>query len=223
MRLTPDGSSSIPATIVIISILLMVSTADDLLQQKKNIFDSFHAFIEDKFKSTTKHDHLQEILQNQLDSGLLVEEKIKVDEVAKLFTKQLRDLLLSYLDSLDAIKKQVAKSKAAHTFDPSIKPFNYFNDKQKNDVQLEPRFSTNVPVNLNQSFAQVPTDIYKHDKLILNDFAWLKDLDRVFLENYKNKPTLLWQYFSSENGASKTFPGVKYVKRLFIHSVLNIT
>ena len=104
---------------------------------------------------------------------------------------------------------KVKNSKENHVFDPDIKPFNYYNDKQNNSAKIEPRFSKDLRVNLNQSFAQVPTEIFKYDKHVLNDFTWLQHLDPVFLDNFKNKPTLLWQYFSTENGASKTYPGIK--------------
>ncbi|XP_066919359.1 voltage-dependent calcium channel subunit alpha-2/delta-3-like [Clytia hemisphaerica] len=191
-------------------LLLLTKTHWTLTNDDQSIYQGFFNYADNLFESTTKHQLLKSTIHKQLQEGILQEYEINVDEITKTFGNKIRDLLLSYLDDLNKIKYKVKSSIESHVYDYNIQPFNYFNDKQNNSARIEPTFSKDLKVNLNQSFAQVPTEIFKYDKKVLNDFTWLQNLDPVFLENFKNKPTLLWQYFSSENGASKTFPGINY-------------
>ena len=175
----------------------------------EDIADAFQKKVNNLFEDVTKFSTLRNVIHDQVKTDVLQDVDVNVSEVGRTFENQLRTLLLSYLDDLNAIKVKVRDSREKYVYDPDIEPFNYYNDKQDNPVRSEPLFSTDINVNLNQSFGQVPTDIFKNDKLLLNDFAWLRDLDPVFQSNYQKKPTLLWQYFATENGASKNFPGVK--------------
>ena len=42
---------------------------------------------------------------------------------------------------------------------------------------------------------------------ILNTIKWTQSLDEVFVNNWKEDPSLKWQYFGSETGVLRTYPG----------------
>ena len=74
-----------------------------------------------------------------------------------------------------------------------------------------PVFYPKYKLNVNQSNVQIPMNIYKYDKTILNTANWTKDINKVFVDNFKKTPALLWQYFASKDGVMRTFPGRRYV------------
>ena len=43
---------------------------------------------------------------------------------------------------------------------------------------------------------------------ILNTIKWSEALDEVFRNNSKEDPGLKWQYFGSETGVLRSFPGI---------------
>lgn len=49
---------------------------------------------------------------------------------------------------------------------------------------------------------------YFTDIDILNGLKWSNQLDEVFRENYEADNDILWQYFGSQTGFMRTFPGI---------------
>lgn len=45
---------------------------------------------------------------------------------------------------------------------------------------------------------------------ILNGLQWSAKLDTVFATNYKRNDNLLWQYFGSQSGFMRTYPGMSF-------------
>jgi hypothetical protein len=45
------------------------------------------------------------------------------------------------------------------------------------------------------------------DPKILNALMWSHNLDKVFTENYEDDKEILWQYFGSQTGFMRSFPG----------------
>ena len=45
------------------------------------------------------------------------------------------------------------------------------------------------------------------DKEILNGLKWTSALDEKWMENRKKYKSLLWQYFGSQTGIMRNFPG----------------
>ena len=43
---------------------------------------------------------------------------------------------------------------------------------------------------------------------VLKGIQWSEKLDSIFLNNYKNDPTLSWQFFGSTTGFMRQFPGM---------------
>uniref|UniRef100_A0A8C2JAL7 Calcium channel, voltage dependent, alpha2/delta subunit 3 n=1 Tax=Cyprinus carpio TaxID=7962 RepID=A0A8C2JAL7_CYPCA len=102
--------------------------------------------------------------------------------------------------------------------------YEYFNavlinevDEDGNSVELGGEFLlepndhfNNLSVNLSLSVVQVPTNMYNKDPDIVNGVYWSEALNKVFVDNFKRDPTLIWQYFGSAKGFFRQYPGVKW-------------
>lgn len=103
-------------------------------------------------------------------------------------------------------------------------------------IKLEFVYDPNFKNNVNYSYTavQIPTDIYKggksklspHQKaknvivwseclrsvhlapVILNELNWTQALEKVFMENSQEDPSLLWQAFGSATGVTRYYPGL---------------
>ena len=45
---------------------------------------------------------------------------------------------------------------------------------------------------------------------IVNGISWTSALDTVFDDNRHDDPSLSWQYFGSDKGFMRTYPGMKF-------------
>ncbi|TRY94898.1 hypothetical protein DNTS_032995 [Danionella cerebrum] len=102
--------------------------------------------------------------------------------------------------------------------------YEYFNavlinevDEDGNSVELGGEFLlepndhfNNLSVNLSLSVVQVPTNMYNKDPDIVNGVYWSEALNKVFVDNFRRDPTLIWQYFGSAKGFFRQYPGVKW-------------
>uniref|UniRef100_A0A8C1R4W1 Calcium voltage-gated channel auxiliary subunit alpha2delta 3 n=1 Tax=Cyprinus carpio TaxID=7962 RepID=A0A8C1R4W1_CYPCA len=68
----------------------------------------------------------------------------------------------------------------------------------------------NLSVNLSLSVVQVPTNMYNKDSAIVNGVYWSEALNKVFVDNFKRDPSLIWQYFGSAKGFFRQYPGIKW-------------
>ncbi len=53
--------------------------------------------------------------------------------------------------------------------------------------------------------------LYFPDPKVVNAIKWSKDLDRVFIDNYRRDPSLSWQYFGSSTGFMRQYPAMKWM------------
>ena len=133
----------------------------------------------------------------------------KPEDVRQVFDKNVHDLLVSYVDSLEKIKEESQKLQSAHKFSTDLRGYKYVYANDNNSVRIENVYSTDLAVNLNISFLQAPTEVYRNHIAILHDAKWSKPLNDIFLKNFEGNPTLQWQYLGTENGAFRSFPGSK--------------
>ena len=69
------------------------------------------------------------------------------------------------------------------------------------------KYFSGIPVNTNMSTVHVPTNVFDGDPRVVNAIKWSKGLDRVFVDNYNRDPSLSWQYFGSNTGFMRQYPG----------------
>uniref|UniRef100_A0A671KTS5 Voltage-dependent calcium channel subunit alpha-2/delta-2-like n=1 Tax=Sinocyclocheilus anshuiensis TaxID=1608454 RepID=A0A671KTS5_9TELE len=91
----------------------------------------------------------------------------------------------------------------------------YYNSKDidsqmslKLDFMYDPNFKNHV--NYSHTAVQIPTDIYKGAPVILNELNWTQALERVFIENSRDDPSLLWQAFGSATGVTRYYPAAPW-------------
>ncbi|KAH8398224.1 hypothetical protein KR222_006390, partial [Zaprionus bogoriensis] len=80
-------------------------------------------------------------------------------------------------------------------------------------VVLEPRPEFhNTPVNLSVSSVHVPVNVFDRASDVIKAIQWSENLDQIFRDNYKNDPSLSWQFFGSSTGFMRQFPASKWKK-----------
>lgn len=91
-------------------------------------------------------------------------------------------------------------------------------DRSLEAVNVEPSIITlkenpqffNIPVNLSVSSVHVPTNVFDRADNVLKDIQWSQNLDSVFKDNFKNDPTLSFQFFGSSTGFMRQFPATRW-------------
>ena len=141
----------------------------------------------------------------------IVVKKLNVSQVSEEFNENLKTLFLSQISSVNNIKHKAESLYNNYKYDKNIKAFDYLNDKTvpPDAVREEPTFFHGIKLNINRSHVQLPANIYDKHKAILNVAKWSQGLDESLLNNFNKTPTLLWQYFGSEIGMLRTFPGYR--------------
>ncbi|XP_046583108.1 LOW QUALITY PROTEIN: voltage-dependent calcium channel subunit alpha-2/delta-2-like [Haliotis rubra] len=142
---------------------------------------------------------------------------VKIDPAALV-----RDMSLKLKVMLDkkmaALQNSVEKAEeaaASHIWDGTL---NKEEVKYKNakDMMNEPLAYTErfeQKVNFSFSSVHIPVEIFDGDLEILNGLNWTAQLDKVFEENYRMDPEILWQYFGSQAGFMRTYPGSAWKER----------
>ncbi|KRF79596.1 voltage-dependent calcium channel subunit alpha-2/delta-3 isoform X3 [Drosophila virilis] len=78
---------------------------------------------------------------------------------------------------------------------------------------LEPRPEfQNTPVNFSVSSVHVPVNVFDRASDVIKAIQWSENLDQIFRDNYKNDPSLSWQFFGSSTGFMRQFPASKWKK-----------
>ncbi|XP_029545965.1 voltage-dependent calcium channel subunit alpha-2/delta-2-like [Salmo trutta] len=92
-------------------------------------------------------------------------------------------------------------------------------------LQVEFVYDPNFKNKVNYSFTavQIPTDIYKGAPVILNELNWTQALEKVFMENSQEDPSLLWQAFGSATGVTRYYPEDECPERIELRTSLSST
>lgn len=169
------------------------------------LWDGKHISIVRKRTSQLRNNYIKYI------SHRTVEHHLSSRGVNNIFVDRLCGFLSKKVHKIEKIKKHVRKLDLVYKYNDEIEPFNYFHRRNKpsNPVGIQVRFSTQVPVNLTRSHVQVPTEIYKNHVQVLNNARMTELLDTTFLGNFQKDNALLWQYFCSEAGVHRVYPGEK--------------
>ena len=59
------------------------------------------------------------------------------------------------------------------------------------------------------------------EKDILNGLQWTARLEEQFERNRKEDDEILWQYFGSQTGFMRTYPGIPYITLNFLDFIFN--
>ncbi|CAF2650391.1 unnamed protein product [Rotaria sp. Silwood2] len=78
--------------------------------------------------------------------------------------------------------------------------------KKKLFIQSKKHFG-GAFVNITHSTVHVPTIIYSLNQEILLTANWSYNLNQAFIDNYNHDPELTWQYFCSQTGLYRVWPG----------------
>ncbi|XP_051159665.1 voltage-dependent calcium channel subunit alpha-2/delta-3 isoform X3 [Leptopilina boulardi] len=68
----------------------------------------------------------------------------------------------------------------------------------------------NIPVNINYSSVQIPTNVYDLSHPVAEAISWSEGLDETFRQNYRSDPALSWQYFGSTTGMLRQYPAMRW-------------
>ena len=68
------------------------------------------------------------------------------------------------------------------------------------------------PVNTSHSCVHLPASVLISAQAVSQALGWSSKLEEVFKENYKQDPTLYWQYFASSTGFLRYFPAAQWVE-----------
>uniref|UniRef100_A0A3Q3ATZ8 Calcium voltage-gated channel auxiliary subunit alpha2delta 4 n=1 Tax=Kryptolebias marmoratus TaxID=37003 RepID=A0A3Q3ATZ8_KRYMA len=156
--------------------------------------------------------------------GTVKMEEVNGDVLVKKFAKEMEEMLGRKMESVKRIAEAAEDADLSHDYNETLE-FDYYNsllintvDEDGNPVPLGGEFPlernehfNKLPVNMQQSNIQVPTNVYNRDPDILNGVYMSEALDDVFIENSQKDPTLTWQYFGSSTGFFRLYPGIQWI------------
>ncbi|KAG7319330.1 hypothetical protein KOW79_017804 [Hemibagrus wyckioides] len=146
-------------------------------------------------------------------------------EIVEKVASDIEKLLSKKKKALERLATEAERVQTAHRWQDGIKEWEieYYDSKAEMDYdgeEIEPQMSLkldfvydpNFKNNVNYSYTavQIPTDIYKGAPVILNELNWTQALERVFMENSRDDPSLLWQAFGSATGVTRYYPATPW-------------
>uniref|UniRef100_A0A671KSA5 Voltage-dependent calcium channel subunit alpha-2/delta-2-like n=1 Tax=Sinocyclocheilus anshuiensis TaxID=1608454 RepID=A0A671KSA5_9TELE len=137
-------------------------------------------------------------------------------EIVEKVATDIERLLAKKRKALEKLASEAERLQKDHRWQDGIKEnIEYYNSKDidsqmslKLDFMYDPNFKNHV--NYSHTAVQIPTDIYKGAPVILNELNWTQALERVFIENSRDDPSLLWQAFGSATGVTRYYPAAPW-------------
>ncbi|XP_068171783.1 voltage-dependent calcium channel subunit alpha-2/delta-2-like [Antennarius striatus] len=146
-------------------------------------------------------------------------------KIVEKVASDIEKLLAKKRKALERLANEAERLQREHLWQDGIKELDmaYYDSKAELDyysmdgegevenpshIKLEFVYDPNFKNNVNYSYTavQIPTDIYKGAPVILNELNWTQALERVFMENSQEDPSLLWQAFGSATGVTRYYP-----------------
>uniref|UniRef100_A0A3B4GVJ8 Voltage-dependent calcium channel subunit alpha-2/delta-4-like n=1 Tax=Pundamilia nyererei TaxID=303518 RepID=A0A3B4GVJ8_9CICH len=155
--------------------------------------------------------------------GTVKIEEVNGDELVKRFAEEMEEMLGRKMKAVKRLAEAAEDADLDHEYNETLE-FDYYNsmlintvDEDGNPVPLGGEFTleenehfNKLPVNIQQSNIQVPTNVYNRDPDILNGVYMSEALNDVFADNFQEDPTLTWQYFGSSTGFFRLYPGIQW-------------
>ncbi|XP_031833881.1 voltage-dependent calcium channel subunit straightjacket isoform X2 [Nomia melanderi] len=145
------------------------------------------------------HDSYKDAKVTQRDGNALVH------EIAK-------DIKAMMESKISAIKRIMDVAETSALSAPDADPpesFLYINAKN-NTIDLKYSSHFGGQVNLNMSAVHVPTNVYDRASDVIRAIKWSEELDKTFINNYEQDPSLSWQYFGSATGFMRQYPATNW-------------
>uniref|UniRef100_A0A8C6US31 Calcium channel, voltage-dependent, alpha 2/delta subunit 4a n=1 Tax=Neogobius melanostomus TaxID=47308 RepID=A0A8C6US31_9GOBI len=165
------------------------------------------------------------VLQKYKDvEGTVSMEEVNGEELVKQFAEEMEEMLGRKMKSVKKLADAAEDADLYHDYNDTME-FEYFNsmlinkvDEDGNPLPLGGAFPleenehfNKLPVNVQTSNIQVPTNVYNRDPDIVNGVYMSEALDNVFIDNFQKDPTLTWQYFGSATGFFRLYPGIQWI------------
>uniref|UniRef100_A0A3B4UQU5 Calcium voltage-gated channel auxiliary subunit alpha2delta 2 n=1 Tax=Seriola dumerili TaxID=41447 RepID=A0A3B4UQU5_SERDU len=135
-------------------------------------------------------------------------------KIVEKVASDIEKLLAKKRKALDRLASEAERLQREHLWQDGIK---YSMDgegevENPSHIKLEFVYDPNFKNNVNYSYTavQIPTDIYKGAPVILNELNWTQALEKVFMENSREDPSLLWQAFGSATGVTRYYPATPW-------------
>uniref|UniRef100_A0A8D3BH95 VWFA domain-containing protein n=1 Tax=Scophthalmus maximus TaxID=52904 RepID=A0A8D3BH95_SCOMX len=135
-------------------------------------------------------------------------------KIVEKVASDIEKLLAKKRKALDRLAREAERLQREHLWQDGIK---YSMDgegevENPSHIKLEFVYDPNFKNNVNYSYTavQIPTDIYKGAPVILNELNWTQALEKVFMENSREDPSLLWQSFGSATGVTRYYPATPW-------------
>ncbi|XP_015440255.1 PREDICTED: voltage-dependent calcium channel subunit alpha-2/delta-3 isoform X2 [Dufourea novaeangliae] len=128
-----------------------------------------------------------------------------VHEIAK-------DIKAMMDSKISAIKRIMDVAETSAVSAPDVDPpekFEFINAKN-NTIELKYSSHFGGQVNLNMSAVHVPTNVYDRASDVIRAIKWSEELDKTFINNYEQDPSLSWQYFGSATGFMRQYPAMNW-------------
>uniref|UniRef100_W5KJZ8 Calcium channel, voltage-dependent, alpha 2/delta subunit 2a n=1 Tax=Astyanax mexicanus TaxID=7994 RepID=W5KJZ8_ASTMX len=126
-------------------------------------------------------------------------------ELVERVARDIAKLLNSKRKALERLAREAEQIQTEHPWQDSIKSDdgddeNLLDNPYSLPLEFvhDPNFKNKV--NYSYTAVQIPTDIYKGSPTILNELNWTQALERVFIDNSREDPSLRWQVFGSATG-----------------------
>lgn len=160
-------------------------------------------------------------------------------ELIKSITANVNRMFLRKVDAVQRIMQKAEKVYENFEFDDTKEPseelaknFTYYSskfskfgndstetisDNMKNESSKYLNFTLNqdthffnISVDTEHSSVHVPSNVYDSYPHVMKAIMWSEELDAVFQQNYASDPALSWQYFGSDTGILRHFPGLMW-------------
>uniref|UniRef100_A0A3Q4GGH6 Calcium channel, voltage-dependent, alpha 2/delta subunit 2b n=1 Tax=Neolamprologus brichardi TaxID=32507 RepID=A0A3Q4GGH6_NEOBR len=131
-------------------------------------------------------------------------------KIVEKVASDIEKLLAKKRKALDRLASEAERLQREHLWQDEIKVKGEV--ENPSHIKLEFVYDPNFKNNVNYSYTavQIPTDIYKGAPVILNELNWTQALEKVFMENSREDPSLLWQAFGSATGVTRYYPATPW-------------
>ncbi|XP_011334434.1 voltage-dependent calcium channel subunit alpha-2/delta-3 isoform X3 [Ooceraea biroi] len=150
----------------------------------------------ERFKSSYKS---SEVTVTPRDGSALVQE----------IANDIKGMMESKISAIKRIMDVAETSAESSPDEDPPKSYSFSNVKNTFETEYSSHFGGQV--NLNMSAVHVPTNVFEGASPVIRAIKWSEALDRTFINNYEQDPSLSWQYFGSATGFMRQYPAINWI------------